>query len=326
VGPPRRAVAGLIGFVPVAALVLRWFGRTEQWPTVAESGLILVDKPAGWTSHDVVARVRRLAGTRRVGHAGTLDPMATGVLVVGVERATKLLGLLTLRDKAYQATMRLGQSTVTDDAAGEVVGGANADHLTEAVVRAGLAALTGDIEQVPSAVSAVKVAGRRAYARVRAGERVALAPRQVTVSRLDLLELRRPGTGLLDADVSVECASGTYVRALARDLGTALGVGGHLIALRRTRVGPFTVADCHTLEELAERADPIDLSLDRTVAEAFARREINAEQAGSLAHGGRLPAVGIDGTYGAFDPDGRVIAMLREERGTARPVVVLRPA
>ena len=248
------------------------------------------------------------------------------LVVVGVERATKLLGLLTLRDKAYDATMRLGQSTVTDDAAGEVVGGADADHLTEAAVRAGLAEVTGEIEQVPSAVSAVKVEGRRAYARVRAGEDVALAPRRVRVTRLDLLDFRPCGNGLVDLDVSVECGSGTYVRALARDLGAAVGVGGHLTALRRTRVGPFTVEACHTLEELAGRADPVDVPLDRTVAQAFARRDVTADQARSLAHGGRLPAVGSDGTYGAFDPDGHVIAMLREERGTARPVVVLRPA
>jgi tRNA pseudouridine55 synthase len=293
---------------------------------VAQSGLVLVDKPAGWTSHDVVARLRRLAGTRRVGHAGTLDPMATGVLVLGVERATKLLGLLALRDKGYHATVRLGQSTVTDDAEGEVVGGASADAVDEAAVAAGLAALTGEIDQVPSAVSAVKVAGQRAYARVRAGEDVTLPARRVTVSRLDLLALRRPGGGLLDLDVAVECSSGTYVRALARDLGAALGVGGHLTALRRTRVGPFTLDACRTLDELAELDDPVTVPLDRAVAEGFRRRDLTADEARLVAHGGRLRAVDLPGPYGAFDPDGHVLAVLEERGGTARPVVVLRPA
>lgn len=299
---------------------------------------MLVDKPAGWTSHDVVARVRKLAGTRRVGHAGTLDPMATGVLVVGVERATKLLGHLALADKAYEATVRLGQATVTDDAEGEIVGGASAERLTEAAVRTGIAALTGEIEQVPSAVSAVKVDGRRSYARVRAGQAVELAPRRVRVSRFDLVVLRRPAPDLIDLDVSVECASGTYVRALARDLGVALGVGGHLTALRRTRVGPFTLDDCRTLEELAAAVETsgaadastgpgvVTVPLDQAVAQGFVRREVTGEQAQLLAHGGKLPTAGIDGIYGVFGPDGRVVALVREERGLTRPVVVLRPA
>lgn len=286
----------------------------------------MVDKPAGWTSHDVVGRVRRLAGTRRVGHAGTLDPMATGVLLLGVERATRLLGHLALADKAYHATVRLGQSTVTDDAEGEVVGGADADQVTEAAVRAGIAALTGELDQVPAAVSAVKVDGRRAYARVRAGQDVALPPRRVRVTRFDLVALRRVAGGLLDADVRVECTSGTYVRALARDLGAGLGVGGHLTVLRRTRVGPFTLARSYTLAGLADLADPVVIDLDGAVAEGFARRDLTGEQAGSLAHGGRLPAIGLAGVYGAFGPDGRVIGLLREEGGQARPVVVLRPA
>lgn len=293
---------------------------------MADSGLVLVDKPAGWTSHDVVARLRKLAGTRRVGHAGTLDPMATGVLVLGVERATKLLGLLALRDKGYTATVRLGQSTVTDDAEGEVVGGASADEISADAVRGGLAALTGDIEQVPSAVSALKVAGQRAYARVRAGEQVTLPPRRVTVDRLDLLALRRPGPGLLDVDVVVECSSGTYVRALARDLGAALGVGGHLTALRRTRVGPFPLDACHTLEELATLENPVSVPLDQAVVEGFQRRDLSAEEARLVAHGGRLRAIGLPGPYGVFGPDGRAVAVLEERAGTARPVVVLRPA
>jgi tRNA pseudouridine55 synthase len=293
---------------------------------MSEAGLVVVDKPAGCTSHDVVARLRRLAGTRRVGHAGTLDPMATGVLVVGVERATRLLGHLTLGDKVYLATIRLGESTVTDDAEGEPAGGASAAAVTEDAVRAGLAALTGDIEQVPSAVSAVKVAGRRAYARVRAGEQVVLPSRRVTISRLELHASRRPTPELLDLDVEVECSSGTYVRALARDLGAGLGVGGHLTALRRTRVGPFGLDQALTLDQLAERADPVTVPLDAAVAAAFPRREVDAEAAGRLGHGGRLAPTGLTGPYGAFGPDGHVVALVEERDGAACPVVVFAAA
>jgi tRNA pseudouridine55 synthase len=289
------------------------------------SGLVLVDKPAGRTSHDVVGRVRRLAGTRRVGHAGTLDPMATGVLVLGVDRATKLLGHLALSDKAYQATIRLGRSTVTDDAEGEPLATASAAAVTEEAVRAGLAGLAGEVDQVPSAVSAIKVDGQRAYARVRAGEQPALAPRRVTISRLELTGLRRPDPDLLDCDVSVACSSGTYVRAVARDLGAGLGVGGHLTVLRRTRVGSFELAACRTLDALAGLADPVTVSLDEAVASGFARRDVDAAQARVLAHGGRLAPAGIAGTYGVFGPDGAVVALMRERDGAARPVVVLRP-
>ncbi|HEX6755356.1 MAG TPA: tRNA pseudouridine(55) synthase TruB [Mycobacteriales bacterium] len=289
------------------------------------AGLVVVDKPAGLTSHDVVARVRRIAGTRKVGHAGTLDPMATGVLVLGVERATKLLGHLALTDKAYEATVRLGVATVTDDAEGEPTGGSSAAGIGPDDVTRGLTALTGEIEQVPSAVSAVKVGGRRAYARVRAGEDVALPARRVTVRVLDLLATRRPTPELLDLDVRVECSSGTYVRALARDLGAALGVGGHLTALRRTRVGPFTLADARTLEELAAAADPVAVPLDAAVAAAFPRRDLDAAETARLAHGGRLAPVGLPGPYGGFAPSGHAVALLEERDDAARPLVVLRP-
>jgi tRNA pseudouridine55 synthase len=289
-------------------------------------GLVVVDKPAGWTSHDVVARVRKIAGTRRVGHAGTLDPMATGVLVLGVERATKLLGHLTLTDKSYAATIRLGQDTITDDAEGEPAGGSSAAGVTEAAVEAGLAGLTGEIQQVPSAVSAIKVDGRRSYARVRAGEQVELAARTVTVSRLVLDGWARPEPDLLDLDVEVDCSSGTYVRALARDLGRALGTGGHLIALRRTRVGPFTLSDAVTLDELAQRAEPVPIPLDAAVAAAFARRELDPGETDRLRHGNRLDPVGRPGPYGAFDPDGHVVALLEDRDGAAHPLVVFRPA
>lgn len=286
-------------------------------------GLVVVDKPPGMTSHDVVARLRRLLRTRRIGHAGTLDPMATGVLVCGVERATKLLGHLSLDTKAYRGTVRLGASTSTDDAEGEVTGGADAAAVDEASVRAGLAALTGDIEQVPSAVSAVKVGGRRAYELARAGREVTLPARAVTVARLDLLALRRGRT--TDLDVEVECSSGTYVRALARDLGEALGVGGHLVALRRTRVGPFGLAAARTLDELAHHP-ALSLDLDAAVSAAFRCRVLGPDETATLSHGGRIPAAGIPGTHAAVDPDGYAVALLTEQGRVARPVLVLRPA
>ena len=282
-------------------------------------GLLVVDKPAGWTSHDVVGRCRRLAGTRKVGHAGTLDPMATGVLVLGVGRATRLLGHLALTDKAYDATVRLGATTVTDDAEGEVVTSQDASAVTDEDVRAGLQALTGAISQVPSAVSAVKVDGVRSYARVRAGEQVELAARPVVVSRFDLLGRRGD-----ELDVAVECTSGTYVRALARDLGAALGVGAHLTALRRTRVGPFELAQARTLEQHAEQLALVPL--DAAVAASFPRRELGADEAVALSYGKRLAPTGVTGTLGAFAPDGRCIALVEDRDGAARPVVVFAPA
>ncbi len=292
----------------------------------ASSGLVVVDKPPGWTSHDVVGRLRRIAGTRRVGHAGTLDPMATGVLVLGVERGTKLLGHLALTDKSYTATIRLGESTVTDDAEGEVLDTTPADGVTPAAVLAGLAELTGRIEQVPAQVSAIKVGGQRSYARVRAGEQVALAARTVTVSRFALLSSGTPHAGVLDLAVEVDCSTGTYVRALARDLGARLGVGGHLTALRRTRVGSFELSAAHTLEALAEAAEPVPIGLDAAVATCFARRDVDAEAAVRVGHGGRLPGTGRPGAYGVFGPDGHVIALMSELDGVARPLVVLAPA
>jgi tRNA pseudouridine55 synthase len=292
----------------------------------ANAGLVIVDKPSGWTSHDVVARLRRLAGTRRVGHAGTLDPMATGVLVVGVGPATRLLHHLVLTDKAYVATVRLGQSTVTDDAEGELTGSASAADIDEAAVRAAIATLTGDIEQVPSAVSAIKVDGQRAYKRARTGQAVELSARPVTVARFDATRFTRPTPELLDVDVEVECSSGTYVRALARDLGAALGRGGHLIALRRTRVGPFTLDLARTPEELAALDDPVTLPLAVAVRAAFPAREIDEAQARELSFGRALPASGIAGVHGAFAPDGTVVALLRESDGTARPVLVFAAA
>jgi tRNA pseudouridine55 synthase len=205
----------------------------------APDGLVIIDKPAGLTSHDVVARVRRLVGTRKVGHAGTLDPMATGVLILGIERATRLLGHLALTQKSYDATIRLGISTITDDAEGQVVSRTAADGVADEAIRAGVQDLTGPLLQRPTAVSAIKVDGVRSYARVRSGEEVELPARPVTVTSFVIHDIRRAtveGAVVVDLDATVGCTSGTYIRALARDLGSALGVGGHLTRLRRTRL------------------------------------------------------------------------------------------
>lgn len=288
-------------------------------------GLVIVDKPSGMTSHDVVARMRRIAHTRKVGHAGTLDPMATGVLVIGVGKATRLLHHLVLADKEYTATIRLGQATLTDDAEGAVISAASAAALSADQVRAAMLSLTGAIDQVPSAVSAIRVGGQRSYQRVRAGESVELAARPVWVARFDALAFRH-AAGLLDVDVLVECSSGTYVRALARDLGTSLGVGGHLVALRRTRVGPFRLADARTLEELAALADPVTLPLADAVRAAMPVRDVDAGEVQELSFGRALAAHGITGIHGAFGPDGRVVALLAEDGVSARPVLVFAAA
>ena len=293
----------------------------------AESGLVVVDKPPGITSHDVVARIRRLAGTRRVGHAGTLDPMATGVLVIGVEKATRLLGHLALADKEYTATIRLGQATDTDDADGEVIAQTSAAGVTREAVEAGAAALTGEIEQVPPGFSAIKVAGKRAYRLAREGQAPQLQARTVIVSSFTVGAVRRDGD-LLDADVAVTCSSGTYVRALARDLGAALGVGGHLTALRRTRVGPYDIGQAATLEQLADSFTVMPLG--QAAARAFRHMNLTEDDARLVAHGRRLPASVLRGAAGtgpvaAFAPDGTLVALLTEEGGQARPLAVFVP-
>ncbi len=287
----------------------------------APDGLVVVDKPGGWTSHDVVGRTRRLARTRKVGHAGTLDPMATGVLVLGIGRATRLLGHLALTDKVYDATIRLGQTTVTDDAEGDVLETRDASQVTDAALTDQIALLTGNLKQVPSSVSAIKVGGVRSYARVRAGEDVELKARAVTVSVFEVLDRRGD-----DVDVRVHCTSGTYVRALARDLGAALGVGGHLTALRRTGVGPFGLDVAHTLEQLEDGFDGAVVPLDDAVSRAFARRELSAAEATDLSHGRRLAPTGVEGTVGAFAPDGGCVALVEDRDGAARAGVVFRPA
>ena len=322
-------------------------------PAPWESGLVIVDKPGGMTSHDVVARIRRLAHTRRVGHAGTLDPMATGVLVIGVEKATRLLGHLMLTEKTYEATIRLGQSTSTDDAEGEPTGTAlrPASEVSRAALDTEIAKLTGEILQVPSSVSAIKVNGQRAYKLTRAGEAPELAARPVTVYEFLVLAVSKVGD-FLDVDARVRCSSGTYIRALARDLGTALGTGGHLTALRRTAVGPYDIAMAHTLEDLENQDLPWVIPLAEAAAAAFPRVDLTADDARRLAQGARLP-VRPDQPHGdqphgdpphgdpppalrelnavpdryavplaAFDPDGTLVALVTVEDGRLRSLAV----
>ena len=275
-------------------------------------GILLVDKPAGLTSHDVVARTRRAFGTRKVGHAGTLDPMATGLLVIGIEGATRLLTYIVGADKTYEATIRLGQTTGTDDADGEILTRASADAwtaVTEERIADGIRALTGTISQVPSSVSAIKVDGRRAYDRVRAGEEVVLAARSVTVSRFDVVA-RRDGEGVVDLDVVVDCSSGTYIRSLARDLGEDLGVGGHLTALRRSRVGDFDVADAVSIEDLEGATT---LTPAQAAARVLQALDVTAEDARDLRHGKRLSGQAtrlVGALAAAIDPDGLLVGVV----------------
>ncbi|HEV7168208.1 MAG TPA: tRNA pseudouridine(55) synthase TruB [Micrococcaceae bacterium] len=295
------------------------------------SGLIIVDKPQDWTSHDVVSRMRRLAGTRKVGHAGTLDPMATGVLVIGINKATRLLTYIVGTSKTYQATIRLGRTTVTDDAEGETTATTTTAAVTDAQIRDGILALTGDILQVPSSVSAIKVNGERAYARVRSGEAVQLEARPVTIHSFEVHGIRRVEEGavqLADVDVSITCSSGTYIRALARDLGAALGVGGHLTALRRTRVGPYALEQARTLDQLAEELVLLDMA---AAARALMPvRELSAEEAVELSFGRRIPCSDGGGhstqqPAAAFGPDGSLVALLADAGKYAKPVLVFSP-
>ena len=302
-------------------------GRAQP-PRVTPDGLIIVDKPAGWTSHDVVSRMRRLASTRRVGHAGTLDPMATGVLVIGVNRATKLLTFLVGCDKEYTATIRLGASTLTDDAEGEITALAGANGVDNERIEDAVARLRGDIMQVPSAVSAIKIDGKRSYHRVRSGEDVELPARAVTVSSLVINDVRRgqlDGVRVLDVDVTAAVSSGTYVRALARDLGASVGVGGHLTALRRTRVGAFTLDQAHSLDDLASLADsgpdaglPV-IPMAQAAADAFPVHHITADEERALGYGQRIASGSVrEDVVAAIAPDGRLTAVLDETRERAK--------
>ncbi|RPA19525.1 tRNA pseudouridine(55) synthase TruB [Gordonia sp. OPL2] len=334
--------------------------------SIENAGLVIVDKDAGMTSHDVVSRCRKMFDTRRVGHAGTLDPMATGVLVVGVERATKLLGLLTLTTKSYSATIRLGAATDTDDREGEEISRTDASHLTDTQILERIADLTGDIQQVPARVSAIKVDGRRAHSLARTGAEFDLAARPVSVSRFDVRSIRRDPVpeepvsgagggvsvpeepvsgagggvsvpeepvsgasgrleGFIDLDVEVDCSAGTYIRSLARDLGSALGVGGHLTALRRTAVGPFTLEHARTLDALSEEPR-LSLTIDEAVKISFPHRDIDDDEAESISQGRWLTPVGRKETYVVIDPAGRAIALVQEKGRRASSVMVVRPA
>ncbi|MGJ1645734.1 tRNA pseudouridine(55) synthase TruB [Clavibacter sepedonicus] len=294
------------------------------------SGLLLIDKRGEWTSHDLVARTRRLAGTRKVGHAGTLDPMATGLMILGVNSSTRLLTYLVGLDKEYLATIRLGRATTTDDREGEVVSRAEPGRIRDlavADVERAIADLRGTISQVPSAVSAIKVDGKRAYARVRAGEEVELAAREVTVSAFDVLrfdaveaEEGEEDGAQLDLSVRITCSSGTYVRALARDLGRALGVGGHLTALRRTRVGPFHVDDAVAIDDMVV-ADRLIPPAD-AAARLFDVFHLTDQEAVDLGHGKKLTTpdeAPTEDPLAAVAPDGRLVGLVgfRGRTGTS---------
>ncbi|MGW0171400.1 tRNA pseudouridine(55) synthase TruB [Streptomyces sp. NPDC003343] len=298
---------------------------TQQHNT--PDGLVIVDKPSGFTSHDVVAKMRGIARTRRVGHAGTLDPMATGVLVLGVEKATKLLGHLALTEKEYLGTVRLGQNTVTDDAEGEITSSADASAITRDAVDAGIAKLTGDIMQVPSKVSAIKIDGVRSYKRAREGEDFDIPARPVTVSSFSLYDVREAvaedGTPVLDLVVSVVCSSGTYIRALARDLGADLGVGGHLTALRRTRVGPYKLDAARTLEQLQQELTVMPIA--EAAAAAFPRWDVDAHRTRLLRNGVRLEMpdeYAGAGPVAVFDLEGVFVALVEQSKGKAKSLAV----
>ncbi|MFJ4696246.1 tRNA pseudouridine(55) synthase TruB [Streptomyces sp. NPDC088766] len=290
-------------------------------------GLVIVDKPSGFTSHDVVAKMRGIARTRRVGHAGTLDPMATGVLVLGVEKATKLLGHLALTEKEYLGTIRLGQNTLTDDAEGEITSATDASGVGRDAIDAGIAELTGRIMQVPSKVSAIKIDGVRSYKRARDGEDFEIPARPVTISSFTVYDVRdavaEDGTPVLDLIVSVVCSSGTYIRALARDLGAGLGVGGHLTVLRRTRVGPYKLDSARTLDQLQEELTVMPIA--EAAAAAFPRWDVDDRRARLLLNGVRLEMpeeYAGAGAVGVFDPEGRFLALVEEQKGKAKSLAV----
>lgn len=291
---------------------------------LSTSGIVVVDKPAGMTSHDVVARLRRFFGTRKVGHAGTLDPMATGVLVAGIERGTKLLAHLVADDKVYSTTIRLGASTTTDDAEGDIVSQTDASALTDEAIMAKVAALTGDIMQVPSKVSAIKIDGKRAHELVREGKEVFIPARPVTVFSFDVSQIRHEGS-FVDVDARVHCSSGTYIRSLARDMGEALGVGGHLTALRREASGPFTLAHARTLESL-EATPQLSLTLDEALTTAWPVLEVTADEYAALAMGKWLEPRGLKGVHAAVGPDGRAVALVKEKGSRLSTIFVARPS
>ena len=287
-------------------------------------GFLVVDKAPAMTSHDVVAVARKALGTRKVGHAGTLDPMATGVLVLGFGNGTRLLQYITDGDKSYTATIVLGAATVTDDREGEVISEADASQITDDQIKTGLAKMIGEIAQRPSSVSAVKVGGERAYDRVRAGEVFELAARNITISTLDILEIRRVGLRV-EVDIDVTCSAGTFIRAIARDLGSELQVGGHLSALRRTRVAGFPISQAISFEELKGQSfTPLELA---DVARAtFDVRELALDEVLELSFGRPLSTNPTEAIFAALAPDNRLIALLKNESGKAKPIAVFAAA
>lgn len=293
---------------------------------LATSGIVVVDKPSGMTSHDVVGKLRRIFSTKKVGHAGTLDPMATGVLVLGLERGTKFLAHLVAATKSYNATIRLGQATTTDDAEGEVISerSASAAEITADEIEEQVAALTGEIMQRPTSVSAIKINGKRAHERVRDGEDVVIPARPVTVSAFTIHEIRRE-ENFIDVDVSVDCSSGTYIRALARDMGDGLGVGGHLTRLRRTAVGTFLLDDALTLDELAE-SPRLSMSLDEAIQRCYPALLVTDDEAADLAMGKWLKPRGLKGTHVAVTSEGKSIALIKESGKRLATVFVARPS
>ena len=287
-------------------------------------GFLVVDKAPGMTSHDVVAVARKALGTRKVGHAGTLDPMATGVLVLGFGNGTRLLQYITDGDKSYTATIVLGASTITDDREGEVISEVSAAHISDEEIKSGLAKMVGEIQQRPSSVSAVKVDGERAYDRVRAGEVFELAARTITISSLEIIETRRIGARV-EIDIDVTCSAGTFIRAIARDLGNELQVGGHLSVLRRTRVAGFPISQAISFEDLKTQAFT-PLALSDVARATFQVRELALDEVSELSFGRPLESNPCDEIFAALSPDDRLIALLKNESGKAKPIAVFAAA
>ena len=289
-----------------------------------DHGFVVVDKEPGMTSHDVVAVARRALGTRKVGHAGTLDPMATGILVLGFNNGTRLLQYITDGDKTYQATVVLGVATVTDDAEGEVLSTAEISNVTDEQIHNELSAMRGTIMQRPSSVSAVKVDGERAYSRVRSGETVILPAREVNISQLDVLAIRRSDQKI-EIDIEVTCSAGTFIRAIARDCGQALAVGGHLNALRRSRVAGFGLDRAVSFDQLkSNQFTTLDLA---DVARAtFPVRDIALDEKLELSYGRTLSANGDGQIYAGISAANELIALLQDVEGKAKPIAVFAAA
>ena len=290
---------------------------------MARSGLVLIDKPSDFTSHDVVAKVRKAVGTKKVGHAGTLDPLATGLLVLGIESGTKLLTFLVGADKTYHATIRLGAATVSDDSQSEFTFTADPAliaSITDQQIRAEISKLTGKILQRPSSVSAIKVDGKRAYDLVRSGEKLELKKRGVSVYRFEIKsEITRSGS-FIDLEVEIDCSSGTYIRALARDLGEQLGVGGHLTRLRRTRVGQFDIDSANQLSEL-DNLKLIDLA--EAASGIFRSIVLSDQEVIDLGHGKKIPARGQGaGLFAGVNQAGKLVAVLEPANSDLKSVVV----